>query len=183
MNQLNKQGEATVAWYKLADLIARREREKALNVYRLLSHSFEDKAYALQLEGDILASLEDSHAHEKYQQAAFLYKKEARWVNAICVCEHLLFLNPYDVELHGLLLDLYAKVGWKDTFQELFSSLCQKYKSAKVDGDKLFHALEGVIQTDRAGEYKEISGWVSSYVKEQLKVMPPVLGERIKRLF
>jgi hypothetical protein len=41
---------ACVAWFKLADLITRKEKEKALNLYRLLSHSFEDRAYALQVE-------------------------------------------------------------------------------------------------------------------------------------
>lgn len=162
MDQLNKPGGATVAWYKLADLIARREREKALNVYRLLSHSFEDRAYALQLEGDILDSFNDSQAYEKYQQAAFLYKKEARWINAICVCEHILFINCRNVELQGVLLGLYAKVAWKDKFQDLLATLLSLCSTGKIDKENVSQALEGVIEDAKSGEYGAISGWVDA---------------------
>ena len=35
--------------------VARKEKERALGVYRLLSHSFDDLAFARQLEGDIFS--------------------------------------------------------------------------------------------------------------------------------
>lgn len=87
---------ASVAWYKIADLISRGEREKALSFYRLLSHSLDDKAYALQLEGDILWALDDNRAKEKYFQAARLYRQDKRWVDAAMLGEHLLSQYPGD---------------------------------------------------------------------------------------
>ena len=116
--QNQNHSETSVAWYKLATLIARREREKALSVYRLLSHSFQDKAYALQLEGDILNSLDDQGAHDKYKQAAFLYKKEKRWIDAVAVCNHLLTLDPYNPEMLATSLSLYILAEWKDRFDQ-----------------------------------------------------------------
>src|SRR3990172_6949193 len=97
------QQEKSLAWFKLADLIARGEREKALNVFRLLSHSLPDRAYALQLEGDILWYLDDKASQEKYKQAAFLYQKEKRWVDAISIYEHLLFQNPQSTDVLSVL--------------------------------------------------------------------------------
>ena len=44
----------TIAWFKLAECVAKGEKEKAFGVYRLLMHSLEDQAYAYQLEGDLL---------------------------------------------------------------------------------------------------------------------------------
>lgn len=99
---------ASVAWYKLADLITRGEREKALSVYRLLAHSFDDKAYALQLEGDVLYALDDPRSKEKYFQAATLYKEEKRWVDAVALTEHLIALHPEDPALHLFAVYCYA---------------------------------------------------------------------------
>ena len=66
MEQQEGHKEKSLAWFKLADLIARGEREKALNVFRLLSHSLQDRAYSLQLEGDLLWYLDDKNFTEKY---------------------------------------------------------------------------------------------------------------------
>ncbi|MBM3886836.1 hypothetical protein FJ364_02795 [Candidatus Dependentiae bacterium] len=120
---------ASVAWYKLADLIARGEREKALSVYRLLAHSFDDKAYALQLEGDVLLALSDDRSKEKYFQAAFLYKDEKRWIDAVSLAEHLLVLYPKDLQLMLFVsycyaaLDMINKVTY---YVDLFDKNCKQ---------------------------------------------------------
>ena len=103
--KLNKSGSC-VAWFRLAELVSRGEREKALTLYRLLSYSFKNKAYALQVEGDLLWSMEDKRAINKYSQAAYLYEEDKDIVAAIGVFEHLLTLQPKSFKYSSSLLRL-----------------------------------------------------------------------------
>ncbi|MBY0353386.1 hypothetical protein K2W90_03415 [Candidatus Babeliales bacterium] len=146
---------ASVAWFKLAYLITRKEREKALSVYRLLSHSFEDRAYALQLEGDILWALDDQLASEKYKQAAFLYRKEKRWVNAIAVCEHMLALDQANQDLRGIVLDLYVIADWDEKLQQTLHATVQTTKQHALSEDQLFELFKIVI--DRANDCDDLT--------------------------
>lgn len=80
-----------VAWFKLAECISRREKERALGVYRLLSHSFENQALVHQLEGDIILAFNDHEAAlGKYMQAAVLYEQQEELIQAIAVYDHML---------------------------------------------------------------------------------------------
>ncbi len=101
----------TIAWFKIAEYISRGEKERALGVYRLLSHSLDDAAYAKQLEGDILLSCNDqSAAITRYKDAALLYQKNNRLLQAAAIYEHLLLLFEEDqLQLARLqLIDFYA---------------------------------------------------------------------------
>jgi hypothetical protein len=124
---MDKQGPVTsVAWYKLADLITRGEREKVLSVYRLLAHSLEDRAYALQLEGDILLALDDPRSKDKYFQAATLYKNDKRWVDAVALSEHLIDRHPKDPALRLFAAYCYAVLDMQqktDLHYDLFKKL------------------------------------------------------------
>jgi tetratricopeptide (TPR) repeat protein len=133
---------ASVAWYKLADLIARGEREKALNVYRLLAHSFDDKAYALQLEGDVLLALEDPRAKDKYYQAATLYKKEKRWVDAVALGEHLLAQHPEDPLALLFAVYCYAVLDVRAKVTEYFDQFKVVIKSRGIAEDFFTEELE-----------------------------------------
>lgn len=100
-----------VAWFKLAECVLRGEKERALGVYRLLSHSFDDTAFASQLEGDILFSFEDqAGALAKYNQAIASYQKTNRLLEAAAVCEHVITLAPATYEYIRLLVDIYKKL-------------------------------------------------------------------------
>ncbi len=180
MEQMNQIGSTSIAWYKLAELIAKREREKALNVYRLLSHSFIDKAYALQLEADILYSLQDKDAIEKYKQAAFLYKQERRWINAVYVYEHLLDLDANNAEVIGLLLDLYAKIDLVPKFDRLFDSLCSKIKNKTIDDEMVVRAFKKMLDVDPAGERTEVTGLLLKRLKDPVGEFPKGLLDRLK---
>lgn len=80
----------TIAWFKIAECVSRGEKERALGVYRLLSHSFNDNALKCQLEADIYCSFgETEQAILLYQQAMELYKKSHRSLEAEAVGEHL----------------------------------------------------------------------------------------------
>lgn len=98
----------SVAWFKLAECVARGEKERALGVYRLLSYSFDDQAFACQLAGDLLRSFDDNTAIEQYYQAAQLYQKAHRFLESAAVYEHLIHLIP-DKELYLInLVELYT---------------------------------------------------------------------------
>lgn len=145
-NHAETNAETNIAWFKLAELIARKEREKALNVYRLLSHSLEDKAYALQIEGDILRSFDVRDATEKYQQAAFLYKKEQRWVNALGIYEHLLSRDKNNIDFLITIIDLYARLDWEEKcvkrIEEMFSLLSHHNQ----DHERMYKIIQQTIR-------------------------------------
>jgi len=104
--KLLSSGSYSIAWFKLADIVSRGEKERALSVYKLLMHSIQDEAFALQLEGDILLSFDDDAALDRYNIAANLYKKNGDYQKAIAIYEHAaLFKN--NIKISEALLDIY----------------------------------------------------------------------------
>jgi tetratricopeptide (TPR) repeat protein len=99
----------TIAWFKLAECVAKGEKEKAFGVYRLLMHSLEDQAYAHQLEGDLLGAFSDERAPEKYAMAAQLYQNNSRYKEAAALYEDLMLLVPHDSRYILKLIDVYTK--------------------------------------------------------------------------
>ncbi len=156
MKQFENERKSNVAWFKLTELISRGEREKALSFYRLLSHSFEDKAYALQLEGDILWAFEDGTAVDKYRQAAFLYKKEQKIVSAIAVYEHLLTLNPDCVEYVSFLIEGYIRLDWVEKVKEYFNILMLLAEQKDTNQESIFSAIHSIVDFLLSEEGKEL---------------------------
>src|SRR5260221_14409384 len=102
----------TIAWFKIAECVSRGEKERALGVYRLLSHSFNDNAIKYQLEADIYCSFGETElAIALYHQAMEAYKKSQRFLEAAAVGEHLVVLQPADMNLHRNLIQLYLSLG------------------------------------------------------------------------
>jgi len=101
----------TIAWFKIADCVSRGEKERALGVYRLLSHSFNDNAIARQLEADIYCSFgEIEQAASLYRQAMELYHKSQRFLEAAAVGEHLITVHSDDMELRRTMVQLYTSL-------------------------------------------------------------------------
>ena len=92
MSQLQT-NKFNVAWFKLAEFVARKEKERALGVYRLLVHSLHDESLAAQLEGDLLLAFNDGKALECYEKAACLYERAGKTIQAIAVREHCALLD------------------------------------------------------------------------------------------
>jgi tetratricopeptide (TPR) repeat protein len=116
----------TVAWFKIAECVSRGEKERALGVYRLLSHSFNDDALSKQLEADIYLSCNEiAHALSLYKQSIELYEKSQRFFEAAALAEHFILLQPHDLPMRKNLLgyyfalDNYKKVHYY--FQQLNS--------------------------------------------------------------
>ena len=100
----------TIAWFKLAECIAKGEKEKAFGVYRLLRHSLDDQAYAYRLEGDLLDAFHDTGATEKYAQAAHLYYASKRYKEASSLYEELVALEPKNEAYFSRLMELYRAI-------------------------------------------------------------------------
>lgn len=97
----------TIAWFKLAECVAKGEKEKAFGVYRLLKHSLDDEAYAYQLEGDLLGAFQDKRATEKYAYAAQLYYQNHRFKEAADLYEELFLFMPENELYVSKLIDVY----------------------------------------------------------------------------
>ncbi len=103
----NPSEKFTVAWFKLAEFVGRKEKERALGVYRLLSHSLADDAFAAQLEGDLLMAFGDEKAVDAYQKAARLYEKNSQFDYAALLYEQMLMLKPENRDFLLQALKLY----------------------------------------------------------------------------
>lgn len=112
-----------VAWFKLADCIARGEKEKALGVYRLLSHSLDDKALACQLHADILLSFNDEQAEAMYKKAADMYKEQEHYLQAAAVYEHLVTLQPHNLTYRITMIELYQHLAIQTKVMEYVEKL------------------------------------------------------------
>jgi len=118
----------TIAWFKIAECVSRGEKERALGVYRLLSHSFNDNAVARQLEADIYFSFnERGAAIPLYRQAMELYQKSKRFLEAAAVGEHLLVLQPNDIFLINDVVNCYKMLDLPDKLIHHFNAMMAMY--------------------------------------------------------
>lgn len=179
MSHGSNHGSTSVAWFKLAELITRREREKALSVYRLLSHSFACKAYALQLEADILWSLDDKAAPEKYRQAAFLYHKEKLWIDAAGICENLYALNNNDVEVLVYLVRYYALLQWPDRFLIRIKNLCVLIEKKIAYNHHLISAIKQILEDVSPKEEPSYRAWIKEQITLEDSFFSPELKHQI----
>lgn len=130
----------TIAWFKIAECVSRGEKERALGVYRLLSHSFSDNAIARQLEADIYSAFgEYEQAIPLYQQAMEFYHKTQRFLEAAAVGENLVGLGSDDIDLHRNLVQFYISLNMSSKIAthihvliELFSKKQQWYEIKNV---------------------------------------------------
>lgn len=140
----------TIAWFKLAECVSRGEKERALGVYRLLSHSLDDPALVRQLEGDIFLSFNDKQeAVTNYYQAAQLYKKDNRLLEAAAVYEHLLTIQPEDKKYRTVIIDLYNQLTIQSKVKEHAMLLINQLLHDE-QGDKVEQIMKKVDQNIRA---------------------------------
>jgi len=101
----------SVAWFKLAECVSRGEKERALGVYRLLSHSIDDQAFKYQLEGDLLLSFNDmTQAAERYLQAIHSYKQTGRLFEMAALYGHLITIQPNKYDHHMHMVNIYHEL-------------------------------------------------------------------------
>lgn len=106
----------TVAWFKLAEFVWRKEKERALGLYKLLAHSLHDTALIAQLEGDLLLAFNDKKGLYAYERAAMLYEKQERFACAIALYEVLACDTPDRLEYAAKLMNLQSRLKKQDKF-------------------------------------------------------------------
>jgi len=144
MKHLNAE-KYNLAWFKLAECVSRKEKERALGVYRLLSHSLDNNALAAQLSGDLFLCFESQkEAIEKYLQAAELYEKNNKHIEAIAVYEHMLVLQP-NIQTH-------------------ISKICQLY----LESNMSFKVVEHIQKVIEIGAF-DVAEKIIQKVEESLK--------------
>ncbi len=139
------QDKYNVAWFTLAEFIARGEKVRALGVYRLLAHSIENTALRHQLEGDILLAFQDKvDAINKYKDAALLYQKHGKFLEAAALYEHLRDLEPNICDHSIALVELYERLGITSKVASNLRHLC----TALMQGQDLEQAERMLEQLD-----------------------------------
>jgi hypothetical protein len=133
----------TVAWFTLAECVSRGERERAFGVYRLLAHSLDDRALAVQLEGDLFCAFKmPSQAIDRYQTAVRLYKQAGRFLEAASVCEHIRSLDPHHMQCQSELLDLYSTLQFELRVSEVAVSV-----ALLLGAQELYDVVVGLVPT------------------------------------
>ncbi len=124
-----------IAWFKLADFVTRGEKERALNLLRLLMHSINNPALTLQLEGDILLAFDDQTAFLRYQNAALLFQKTDKFQEAIGICQHALTFKD-DEKILEIMLESYISMnntnGIKSSFIKLTKLFINKNQTDQL---------------------------------------------------
>ena len=175
-------GTSQVAWYKLADLISRGEKEKVLGFYRLLSHSFTDRAYTLQVEGDILGAFNDVEAITKYRQAALLYRKDNKLVQALAVYEHLHTLEQHNHEHLAKLLEMYATLDEQDKFVDRWEKLFKLYKEKHLKAVTLEKIVKLLVQELGKNDDQQITrSWFLDVVKKSDETLAMVVAQVVEK--
>jgi hypothetical protein len=149
----------SIAWFKIAECISRGEKERALGVYRLLSHSFNDMALSYQLEADIyLCCQEPERAIELYKNAAQQYNKTQRFLEAAAVSEHLATLAPTDMSVR---VDVILYHVSYQAFSKIYEHVSVLLKHARLS-EEVLRVIEKIVDvlTQRQNE-KEMSTFLS----------------------
>lgn len=138
-----------IAWFKLADFVARGEKERALSIYRLLMHSVAEGALTYQLEGDILLAFDDDAALDRYHVAANLYKKSGKFQEAISVYLHAALFKE-DEKILEALLDTYVLIKHKQGILETFSKVAKLYLQQQKIETLLNLIHRSLVQLDKS---------------------------------
>lgn len=168
----------SIAWFKLAEFVARREKERALGLYRLLAHAIHDQAVALQLEGDLWAAFNDPKALQFYDRAAQLYLQSGRLTQAAAVHEHIATIDPTSVKNLQQLLELYQAISLWPAYASAAARYLVALKESGVDGSVCQTACSGSVETLCA---LASPGALDIFLKS-LEALDQDLFERVKEL-
>ncbi len=133
-----------IAWFKLADFVARGEKERALTVLRLLMHSISDEALTYQLEGDILRAFQDFSAIDRYHTAAHLYQKLGKFQQAISSHQYAITFQENEKTLYAL-LNMHIMFEHKPGITSSFSKMAQ-YVIATQSSDYLIELTNSIAE-------------------------------------
>jgi hypothetical protein len=87
---LNQSKKSCIAWFKLAEFVERKEKEKAIILYNLLSKSLNNNSFSLSLLGTIYKCFDDSDEAKKKLYLALEFEQELSLENKIAIKEYLI---------------------------------------------------------------------------------------------
>ena len=87
---LNESKKSCIAWFKLAEFVDRKEKEKALILYNLLSKSLNNNSFSLTLLGTIYNYFDDKLESKKYFAKALELEEELSLETIIAIKEYLI---------------------------------------------------------------------------------------------
>jgi tetratricopeptide (TPR) repeat protein len=104
--------QASIAWFKLSELVARGERERAFSIFRLLIHALNDEAYVAQLKGDLwYAFHEHDRAREAYYSAIAGYDLSERLYQSAFVYERLSTIEENSLTIRIAMIIRFAELS------------------------------------------------------------------------
>lgn len=140
MKHMDADQKYVIAWFKIAEYVNRGEKERALGVYRLLSHSIDDPSLVLQLEADILYACNDERCFDLYHKAALDYLKKEKKGHAAALFEQMLLVKPHIIGIRAELIHLYIKLEKNDAAYFHTKVIVQEH----IDQKSLLSAYEFV---------------------------------------
>ena len=87
---LNESKKSCIAWFKLAEFVDRKEKEKAIILYNLLSKSLNNNSFSLTLLGTIYKYFDDPEEAKKKLYIALELDQETSIENKIAIKEYLI---------------------------------------------------------------------------------------------
>jgi len=148
----------SIAWFKLAEFVTRGEKERALSLFRLLTHSFADQAFIKKLEAEILASFDDGQAFSEYIQAAHLYRSKGQPIEAASIYETLVVFQPDRPEYCEKIISLFNELGHKEKTIQYQKQLCSLFLAQdRVDkAIAVFEKMEGLDDVEKLSFFQAI---------------------------
>lgn len=136
----------TIAWFKLAEFVTRGEKERALGLFRLLTHSFDNRAFIKKLEAEILASFDDEQAFSEYLQAAHLYRINGQSIEAVSIYETLVFFQSDRAEHYEKVITLFGELGNNEKVLQYQKQLCILFLTQNCVGKAIvvFEKMNGL---------------------------------------
>lgn len=131
MKHMDADQKYVIAWFKIAEYVNRGEKERALGVYRLLSHSIDDPSLVLQLEADILYACDDDRCFDLYHKAALNYLKKEKNGQAAALFEQMLLVKPRAIAIRAELVNLYIKLEKNNAAYFHTKTIVQEYADQK----------------------------------------------------
>jgi hypothetical protein len=161
----------TIAWFKLAECVAKGEKEKAFGVYRLLMHSLDDQAYSYQLEGDLFHAFNDTRYIEKYSHAAQTYFIQNRFKEASLLYSELIFLVPEHDRYVINAVTCYKKYSQSTALEKLLILSTRLYEQQLVPQISIF--IDALYENDN--DY-HLLPWAHHYALMLVKHEKPLEG-------
>ncbi len=87
---LNQSKKSCIAWFKLAEFVDRKEKEKAIILHNLLSKSLNNNSFSFYLLGTIYKYFNDTDEAKKKLYLALEFEQELSLENKIAIKEYLI---------------------------------------------------------------------------------------------